>query len=320
MKLSCLHTHTVFCDGKADMETMCQAAFSKGFESIGFSSHAPVAKKTGLKTVWHMPDEKLPEYIDSALAARKRWEGKLKVYLGLEVDYIGNICGPADPDIQALPLDYIIGAVHYIAAPKNGELFTVDGPPEEFDPGLELFDNDGLALCRAYYDAYNAMVSAGGCDILAHLDLVKRNNERRRFFSPDDPAYQELVVATADAIASARDAHLHRAADGKNPVAGEKPVINGRPPIVEVNTGGIIRGGMAEPYPSTAILRLLKERNIPLMINADAHAPDHLGGGYDAAREAMRQAGYGALLFFEGRNNGQAVGEAIGVAWREDTL
>jgi len=299
MKLSCLHTHTIFCDGKADMETMCQAAFSKGFDSIGFSSHAPVAKKTGLKTAWHMPDEKLPEYIDAALAVRKRWEGKLNVYLGLEVDYIENFCGPADPDIQALPLDYIIGAVHYVAAPKNGELFTVDGPPEEFDPGLELFDNDGIALCTAYYDAYNAMVSAGGCDILAHLDLIKRNNDRLRFFSPDDPAYEKLAAATADLIASVRSRAAdgkHLAADGKKTAAdGKHPILNERPPIVEVNTGGIIRGGMAEPYPSLSILRLLRERDIPLMINADAHAPDHLGGGYDAAREAMRQAGYGVL-------------------------
>jgi len=299
MKLSCLHTHTIFCDGKADMETMCQAAFSKGFESLGFSSHAPLAKKTGLTTAWHMPDEKLPEYIDAALAARKRWEGKLKVYLGLEVDYIEGACGPADPDIQELPLDYIIGAVHYVAPPKNGELFTVDGPPEEFDPGLELFDNDGLALCRAYYDAYNAMVSAGGCDILAHLDLVKKNNDRVHFFSQKDPAYEKLAVTTADVIASAR--------------SSGKPAAGGRSSIVEVNTGGIIRGGMAEPYPSTAILRLLRERNIPLVINADAHAPDHLGGGYETAREAMLQAGYGAVLFFEGRNNEQAV-------WREETL
>jgi len=300
MKLSCLHTHTIFCDGSADMETMCQAAFSKGFESIGFSSHAPLAKKTGLKTAWHMPDEKLPEYIDAALAVRKRWEGKLAVYLGLEVDYIRNLCGPADPDIQELPLDYIIGAVHYVASPKNGELFTVDGPPEEFDPGLELFDNDGLALCKAYYDAYDAMVNAGGCDILAHLDLIKRNNDRVRFFSPEDPAYEKLAAATADVIASAR---------GK--------MAGGKLPIVEVNTGGIIRSRIAEPYPSCAILRLLRERNIPLIITADAHAPDHLGGGYETAREAMLQAGYGAVLFFEGSSNGQA-GEAAGVAWREE--
>jgi histidinol phosphatase-like PHP family hydrolase len=28
---SCLHTHTVFCDGSDDIETFCQTAHAKGF-------------------------------------------------------------------------------------------------------------------------------------------------------------------------------------------------------------------------------------------------------------------------------------------------
>jgi len=290
MILSCLHTHTVFCDGKADMETMCQAAFSKGFESIGFSSHAPILKKTGIASSFNLSDEKLPQYIDAALAARERWKDKLKVYLGLEVDYIEGLCGPGDADIRELPLDYVIGAVHYLAAPKDGTYFTVDGPPEEFRPGLEQFDNDGLALCAAYYNAYNNMVNAGGCDILAHLDLVKKNNNRFQFFSPHDPEYTKLPVKTADTIAQARSAP-----------------VDGKLPIVEVNTGGIIRSYITEPYPSLAILRLLKERNIPLTINADAHAPEHLGVGYETAWTAMQQAGYSAVMIFKGRKDGMAV-------------
>jgi histidinol-phosphatase (PHP family) len=285
------------------METMCQAAFSKGFESIGFSSHAPIFKKTGIKTRWHMPDEKLLEYIDTALKTRKQWEGKLKVFLGLEVDYIEGICGPADADFQELPLDYIIGAVHYVSSPKNGELFTVDGPPEEFRPGLEQFDNDGLALCKAYYDVYNGMISAAGCDILAHLDLIKKNNGQFQFFSSQSPEYTKLLVKTADAIAQARAA-LQKAPPQEG--APSAPV-DGKLPIVEVNTGGIIRSYTTEPYPSLAILRLLKERNIPLTINADAHAPEHLGGGYETAWEATQQAGYGAVMAFRGRKDGMAV-------------
>ena len=308
MTLSCLHTHTDFCDGKADMETMCQAAYSKGFESIGFSSHGPIAKKTGIKTRWHMPDEKILEYIDTALKTRKRWEGKLKVYLGLEVDYIQGICGPADADIQELPLDYIIGAVHYISSPKNGELFTVDGPPEEFLPGLEQFDNDGLALCTAYYNAYIGMINAAGCDILAHLDLVKKNNGQFQFFSPQDPEYTKLLVKTADAIAQAREGSARTAMEKTALQKSASPApAGGRLPIVEVNTGGIIRSYTAEPYPSLAVLRLLKERNIPLTVNADAHAPEHLGGGYETAMASIQQAGYSAVMVFQGRKNGTAV-------------
>jgi histidinol-phosphatase (PHP family) len=303
-----MHTHTIFCDGKTDVETMCQQAFARGFESIGFSAHAHITKKTGIKSDFNLPDEKLPQYIDAVLDARKHWKDKLGVYLGLEVDYIEGLCGPADADIRELPLDYVIGAVHYLAAPKNQYFFTVDGPPEEFNPGFEQFDNDGIALCRAYYDAYQKMVSTGSSDILAHLDLVKKNNERRKiegrtgFLSYEDPEYIKLSVETADAVAAVRA----KAIDGKT--------ANGMiPPIVEVNTGGMVRAKMPEPAPGPAILRLLAARNIPLIVNADAHAPEHLGGAYTEAWELMRQAGYGKVMLPQGVQDGK-------IAWREESL
>ncbi len=92
-KFSSLHTHTVFCDGKDNVETMCRTAYEKGLASIGFSSHAPVGS-TGLKTHWHIKDDKLGEYINEVKAAQLRWEGKLPVYLGLEVDYIKGLRSP----------------------------------------------------------------------------------------------------------------------------------------------------------------------------------------------------------------------------------
>jgi histidinol-phosphatase (PHP family) len=159
MTRSCLHTHTVYCDGADDVETMCAAALKKGLVSIGFSSHAPIAKKTGIKTDWHLPDEKLDDYVETVLAAKKRWRGKLEVFLGLEVDYIKGLCGPSDRDYQSLPLDYIIGSVHYVSPAESGERFTVDAPEEEFLTGFKnLFDGDGKALYNAYYDAYRNMI------------------------------------------------------------------------------------------------------------------------------------------------------------------
>jgi histidinol-phosphatase (PHP family) len=286
---------------------MCRAAFAKGFESIGFSSHAPAARKIGFETGWHLPEEKLPRYIEEVLEARKRWEGRLKVYLGLEVDHIRGICGPADKDIQELPLDYVIGAVHYVISPKNGELFSVDGPEKEFGPGLKLhFDNDGAALCAAYYGMYASLIRNGGCDILAHMDLIKKNNRSFRFFSPADPAYGTLLRETADLAAAASGPG--GPANGSAAGAPED-----RRPIVEVNTGGLIRGRTADCYPSPELLGLLWERNVPLTINADAHAPEHLGGGYERARQDMIRAGYSTMLLFGGRKNGRAL-------WREEPL
>ncbi|MDR1390730.1 MAG: histidinol-phosphatase [Treponema sp.] len=282
MIYSCLHTHSTFCDGKDDIETMCRSAYEKHFESIGFSSHAPIAKKTGIVTGWHLADERLNEYIDAVLDARERWRGRLSVYLGLEMDYIAGRCGPADADLRELPLDYLIGAVHYVASPR-GDLMTVDGFDDDFEREFRaFFDNDGKALYRAYYTAYQEMICGGGFDILAHFDLVKKNNRRFGFFLPGDADYQECVAKTVKTAARQT-----------------------RNFVVEVNTGGMIRGRTGDPYPSSAILRLLKAQNIPLTISADAHAADHLGGCYEDALRIMAGAGYTETMLIDGSKEGK---------------
>jgi histidinol-phosphatase (PHP family) len=305
MTYSCLHTHTRFCDGADDVETMCAAAAAKGLVSIGFSSHAPITKKTGVKTNWHLPEERLDDYVETVLAAKKRWRGTLEVFLGLEVDYIKGLCGPSD--YQSLPLDYIIASVHYVGPPENG--FTVDAPDEEFRAGFrDFFHNDGKALYNAYYDAYCEMILEGGFDIAGHLDLVKKNNGLYRFFSPDDPGYQKRLLKTANCLASSRPAVLHGARSGQ-----ETPGNGVFPVVVEVNTGGMNRGRTTDPYPSMAVLTLLREREIPLVITADAHNAEHLGGHYEEARTAMLDAGYTTALHFAGRKRGKAV-------WQEEAL
>ena len=36
------HSHTQFCDGRAPMETMVNAAIGEGFRHWGFSPHSPI--------------------------------------------------------------------------------------------------------------------------------------------------------------------------------------------------------------------------------------------------------------------------------------
>lgn len=37
------HSHSLYCDGRANMEDFIRFALSEGFTSYGFSSHAPSA-------------------------------------------------------------------------------------------------------------------------------------------------------------------------------------------------------------------------------------------------------------------------------------
>lgn len=285
--LSCLHTHTVFCDGKDEIETYCRRAWEQGFHSLGFSAHAPVTGKTGIESDWNLPDSRLEEYLDAVRAARRRWEGKLPVYLGLEADYIGGLMGPADKDYRELGLDYLIGVVHYIIPPRSAP-FTVDGSREELDRGLrEGFGGDGEALMRAYWDQVAAMIRAGGFEILGHVDLIKKNNQVSAgplFFDPAGPAY---LRGTGEIAA----------------LAGEAAARSGM--AVEVNTGGMSRGRINETYPSPAMLKLFREQGVPAIITADAHRALDLESRYGEALETMRKAGYTVTVLFEGKDGGR---------------
>jgi histidinol-phosphatase (PHP family) len=288
MRYSCLHTHSTFCDGTDDIETLCAYAAGHNFVSIGFSSHAPVRRKTGLESDWHMREDRLGEYLEAVRAARRRWEGKLAVYLGLEVDYIRGLMGPADGDYREMGLDYRIGSVHYVASP-GGRLIAVDSPREEFERDLaEEFGGDGEALMEAYWDALEGMIRAGGFDILGHADLVKKNNPRQQWFSLRGEGYRRRLLSAANAAA----------ASGA---------------VVEVNTGALIRGKAAEPYPSPELLGLLRERGVQVTINADAHRAEHLGGHYETARKVLLGAGYTHTLLFTGREAGLP-------CWEEEAL
>jgi len=291
MNFACIHTHTTFCDGYDDVETCCRAAYKKGLVSLGFSAHAPITKKFGIKTEWHLPDEKLDEYLDSVRLAQKRWQGKLPVYLGLEVDFIPGIMGPADMNYREMNLDFIIGSAHYVIPPA-GEPFTVDSPEEIVERGIkEGYGGDPMGMVEAYFDSEAAMIRAGAFDLLGHPDVVKKNNagpsfRGNRFFSEDEDFYRKKTGAIAVLMAGI-----------------------GVP--AEISTGGINNGKIKDCYPSLNFLKLFREHGVPMVINADAHKAEDLDGHYDEAHRTLLAAGYTETVIFEGRKNGKAVWKSV---------
>ena len=285
MEFSCIHTHSSFCDGDDDVETICRTALRKGLRSVGFSSHAPVTAKTGMSGAWIMNDEKLEAYLDCVRAAKKRWEGKIAVHLGLEVDYIEGLIGPADRDYREMGLDYIIGSVHFVS-PPHGPPFTVDDSAENVDRGIrEGYGGDAFAMMAAYWEAEEAMIRAGGFDLLGHPDLVKKNNKDMRLFREDSDYYRGKLAAVASLTGKA-----------------------GIP--AEINTGGINRGKINDCYPSIPFLKLFRDNGVSMSINADAHRAEDLDGNYGKAVNSLIAAGYTETVLFCGRENGRAVWES----------
>lgn len=61
---------------------------------------------------------------------------------------------------------------------------------------------------------------------------------------------------------------------------------------MEINTGGISRGYTAEMYPSEWILKLIREMDIPVVLNSDAHHPDWIDSYYSEALKILKRLGF----------------------------
>ena len=278
---SSMHTHTLFCDGQDDVETMCRAAFEKNLYAVGFSAHAPIFKQTGIDSEWNLKEEKVDEYVSEVLAAKKRWQGKLAVFLGYEVDYIRGMRSPLDSDIRAINPDFLIGSVHYIFPENGARPFTVDGSHEEFERGVkDGFGGDTSALMHCYYDAVLQMTEAGGFDILGHADLVKKNCQDKNCWDERDEFVRQKEIAVSSSRAGL---------------------------TAEINTGGINRGKIRDVYPSLPFLRLFRENEIPVIITADAHCARHISGNYDIALKTLKNAGFSEHVIFTGKNNEKTI-------------
>jgi histidinol-phosphatase (PHP family) len=260
------HTHTRHCDGSGEPREFAEAALRKGMPRLGFSGHNVVP----FPTDWTMPRENLASYLRETRALKETYRGRLEVYVGLEVDYIPGLTSPSHPDIGALGLDFVIGSVHFVG-PRDGQHeWTVDGSREELELALRQgFGGNARALVERYYLLLAAMVREGRPDIVGHFDIVKKNNRDGRYFSEEAPWYQDAATGALAAVAASRS-------------------------VIEINTGGVVRDTSGALYPSRWILERAREMGIPVMVNADAHAPENIDGYFAESFALLRSMGFHA--------------------------
>ncbi len=271
-----LHTHTLFCDGKATPEQMVLTAIEKEITILGFSSHSMYP----FSSDWHLNVESHGEYAETIRSLKEKYANQIEILLGFEADYIPGFCCPRFDRYAEFAPDFLIGSVHYVYSEKGA--FTVDNNTQELLDGIErVFAGSVKKAVGAYFAAQREMLSQGDFTIIGHPDLIRKFNNKLSLFDEKDFWYRREIKSLADAIKRAGV-------------------------IAEINTGAIARGYQTKPYPSDEFLSLLHERNVPITINSDAHAPDQLDYAFDLARDCAKKAGYrefcipraGSLDFF----------------------
>lgn len=258
------HSHSHFCDGKAAPEEFIIAAISKGFPAYGYTSHAPVP----FSSPWNIPVGKLQDYISEISRIKTKYAGEIRVYTGLEVDYIDGLWGRRVPELVDIPLDYFIGSVHYIGKFPDGTGFCFDGQPDGFFSGMEqLYQNDFRRAITGYYHSVMRMVEQDNPDVVGHMDKIKMHNSVRPYLNETDKWYTDLVNESLE-------------------------VIRQKGCIIEVNTRGLYKHNPPLLYPGRSILERIHEKNIPVMLNSDSHHPDEIEAGYSQAAALLLEIGF----------------------------
>jgi len=273
MNLFNLHTHTNFCDGKAEPEEYVKQAVDLGYHTLGFSGHAPVP----FANHFAIKDEKLNDYFVAIRELKEKYQSQINILLALEIDFIPGITKGFDWFRKAGNLDYVIGGVHLIRNKEVEGLWFIDGPlQEKYDEGInKLYKGNGRKGVEAYYGQVHEMIATQNMDIIAHFDKIKMHN-KNRYFSEEENWYKDLIWKTLKFIASETNC------------------------IIEVNTRGLYKKRAETFFPSPEILEQIYHLKIPITLSSDAHLPNELGGYYSEAIDLLKDIGFKELIYFNG--------------------
>ena len=264
MNLTNYHSHCSFCDGRAPLEEFVKEAISQGFYSYGVSSHAPLP----FPTRWTMEWEQMEAYLDEFKNLRSKYADEIELYVGLEIDYLNEESNPSVASFTELPLDYRIGSVHllYDAA---GEVVDIDCSPAVFKERVDRhFNGDVLRVVRMYFDRLFRMVELGGFDILGHADKMHYNASCYHPGLLDEPWYEALMKDYFSLVAS-------------------------RGYLVEINTKAF--DSLGTFYPNSRYWELMKEYQIKILVNSDAHYPERINAGRMEALRLLQAKGFATV-------------------------
>jgi len=249
------HCHTPLCrHAVGEPLEYAEMAAQRGLKGIIFTCHCPLPDRISASV--RMKPEEFETYVALVDAARVAMDGVVDVRLGLESDYIPGI-EPWLLELHArVPLNHVLGSIHYQVP----------------DYRSRYFRGDVFAYQQVYFDHLAAAAETGLYDTLAHPDLIKNEDPSEWRFErirPDIERALDRIAATGVAM--------------------------------ELNTSGLQKA-LSEMNPGVQQLELMLERQIPVVIGADAHCPERVGDGYVEALRTLKSVGYQSVNIFLDRN------------------
>ena len=256
------HSHCTFCDGRSSMEEFVKYAISKGIRKYGFSSHAPLP----FHTAWNMIADDFEDYEKEFYRLKEKYKSKIELYLGLEIDFIYGCSDIRSDFFKDIKLDYSIGSIHYLDKLSENNYWTIDGPLDEFDAGLQkLYGGDIKAATLRFFEITTLMIEIGGFDIVGHMDKIIYHGRSYNDFDMKSDWYISAISKVLELIKS-------------------------KGLVLEINTKSLEMYGIT--YPHQDFYQQIKELDIPVMVNSDCHYPDKIIAGFDVIYSELYKVGF----------------------------
>src|SRR5438046_5812200 len=165
------HVHHDRCGHAVErMEAYVQAALELGLGEMGLSDHLYVywLPRERRDPEIGMPEELYPEYVAEAQHLIRAYDGRVRLRLSSETDYIRGAERELGRILERYDFDYVLGSVHFIGDWNfDNENFVA-----EFDR------RDVNEVYATYYDLVGAAAESGLFDVITHLDLPKKFGHR----------------------------------------------------------------------------------------------------------------------------------------------
>lgn len=258
------HTHSHFCKhgSDADLTLYLNRAVELGFNRYTVSEHPPLPdgwiSDSQLFDELAMKDEELPLYFDCVADNKRRYEGRLDVRVGLELDYLHEREDFTNLliDRWSHKLEDVLISVHYL--PGIGGMRCIDYKPDDFRDGLLDYYGSMEAVVEEYYNHVELAVELASQWTLnkriGHINLI----EKFRLALPEMDKEQ-------------MNKRLLRMI----------PKLKACGVGIDVNTAGFRKETCGKAYAPEWFIKECMASGIECVFGSDAHHPQDVGKGWE---------------------------------------
>jgi len=224
---------------------------------------ADSAREKGLREIVFTDHDRYCEGVDfDEIDKLRAANPDVKILAGIELDNdpVTGTAGRAWVEKNWDRLDYVLGSAHYLP-----------GDPEMFDQVTrkdEFAKRDIASDCVRYIAELEGMISRGGIDALAHLDLIKIHG----VWKPEGglvPHFRSLLER-----------------------------IKREGLAMEISTAGW-RKPVDEQYPHVDLIKAAQQLGIPFTLASDAHSHVQLAENYGRLETLLREVGVRDVASYE---------------------